>query len=364
MQDCFEATGDICWKDPHARAVWREYETSCRDALTEYGELIRGIFDGDGYKDFRSERAGELSEKIKTLSRFFVTDLGRLLPTAMLGPSEIHEYRTDYQNNLLKLVPMLTSIPGYRDGFDAVCEQLPPFSAAFDHLISLIGPTPDAIKLKRKARLSSAQPVLPVVEIDPLELPLSELAGFLDCQFDEHVSATEKLETMNRRVRETIASLKEDLERATKRLSILEPLNSKEVIQDRFQQICQFKREIAKVNQLEKDRFMRDTIFQVRMPINAAVDVSASHPNQLRSVVAQVSYVLASQTAEIVGLNQDLESWKALLGQFVESGPPNSMAQAACKVVRESRSPVGAFEAMPGSMFGEPASPLNKATTE
>ena len=337
----FDRFAEICKQEPHTRTVFLQYEESCRTSLKNIEATLRSFFEPQRFQSITVNESLETAENIKTLGRFYMFDLQRILsPYILLSPSKSPpRFYSQFKAAFEELVPMLSAIPCFRDEYAVLLTKIQPMKDSFDQLYKLIGNNPDAIKLKEKPKLTGEQPPLVIEPVDPIKEPLETLTKELNIHFDDDDDQDNaaKIVKVTQEVKETISSLTTELERVKRRLKILEPLNTKEAIIDRFDQIREFKNEFSKQEEKVRNDFMKNLIFQFKdLAEGVQIDLRESYPSQIRQIVAAISEDQTQKKAEISGLKNQINETKAILSQITNKGNDDLTEINLPSLVRES----------------------------
>ncbi|OHS98463.1 hypothetical protein TRFO_35137 [Tritrichomonas foetus] len=338
MTQNFDYFSSVCFRDPHTRNIMAQYEDSCRDALKKIEITLKSFFDPSRFATITTDESLNVAENIKTLARFFMFDLQRILGPYLTPTNEIASFYSKFKSAFLQLVPMLSAIPSFRDEFEILLSKIEPMKNAFERLVKYIGDTPDAIKIKKKPALTGGPVELIDEDLDPYEEPLEKFSEFLNVKFEKDQNNVQKFAISTQNAIETISNLRSDLERAKKRLNVLEPMNSKEAIIDRFEQIRIFKTEFTKQEEKIRNDFMRNLIYQIKaLTKDLELDVNESYPKQIRLIITEISEDLTNKENEISGLKKQIEESNAILSQITQNSDNESLPQTVNKVMKSYR---------------------------
>lgn len=316
MEDSFERFADICEQNPHTRTMFQQYKESCESSLDKIRNSLNSFFSPQIFMQATLDYSTEIAESIKTFGRFYMFDLQRIITPYFAPTKDTPSYLSKFKAAFSALVPMISSIPSFRDQFEVLLTKIDSFEASFTKLENLIGDTPKAIKLKLKPKLTGEQPELFIEPIDPIKESLENLSKELNIEFQSNQTNAEKIKYATIQMKNTISSLQAELDRATQRLKVLEPINSKEAIIDRFEQIRNFKKEFMKQEEKTRNDFMKSVIYQIKDLANAQFDVNDSYPKQLRQIISTISTDMKNKQEQIDNLTKEIEQAKLAIVQI------------------------------------------------
>lgn len=330
-----------CSNDVQGRQIVSQYEASCYESMNEIEKLLQYVLAPAQFKHITVQAALDLAEKIKTLGRFFIHDLQQILTPYMNRSRQIMNFYTHFKVAFLSMVPMLTNIPNFLNQYQIVMKHVDPFKESFEKVYKCIGNTPDVVKLKGKPSVAGGHPEIPEIIIDPMDEPLNLMCDYLKLAETKEQSNLEKVLAINKKTKDMIESQQAEIARIAKRLEILEPLNSKEVILDRFQQIRKIKKEMQERELEERNKFMRSVVFQIKsLTANPTVNIHEDYYKQIRTTIVEISDNILTKEDRIKELENEINTTKQLLNSFDGDTLPekiNSLKTAVTQIQNKSR---------------------------
>ena len=321
----FNDFASYCYRDPHTRSIINQYQEKCRVSLRKIQSTLQEFFEPHHFLAVTKNTALEISENIKTLGRFFMNDLQRILAPYLNQSHQIKRFYFQFRDAFMEIVPMLSAIPCFRDEFAILLTKIEPVKDALKSLFKFIGEKPEKMKIAKKPSLTGTPVELVEEVIDPLIDPINILSESLQIKFNDEQTNAEKIQIAAKTAQKTINVLKSELEKAQRKLKLLEPLDSKETIIDRFDQIRNFKNEYTKQEEKIRNDFMRNLIYQIKTITNDnEINLKDNFNTQVRKAIDDLKEMMNQKNSEINSLQSQIIHTKSELYNICKMLKSNS----------------------------------------